>query len=79
VVEGRVQVFEINTNPTLLKPANLASGPRLATHQWFERHAGEAWLASDAGAGPGPWRRLKWRLHRPKLNPRPWWRPAGKA
>lgn len=79
VVEGRVQVFEINTNPTLLKPANLQPGPRLATHQWFARHAEAAWLAGDPGEEPGVARRLKWRLHRPKLNPRPWWRRLGEG
>lgn len=77
VVNGRVQVFEINTNPTLLKPSNLQPGPRLATHRWFAGHADEAWLAGDPGEGAGLWRRSAWRLHRPKLNPRSWWRRRG--
>lgn len=79
LVEGRVQVFEINTNPTLLKPENLAAGLRLSVHRRFAVQAEEAWETYDSGENPGLLRGVAWRLHRPKLNPRPWWRAFGKG
>jgi hypothetical protein len=74
VVDGRIQVFEINTNPLALRPKQLESGPRRPVHAAFAARAAEAWQAADP-VPHAPWaRRLWWRMHRPKVLPIPWWR-----
>ncbi len=73
VVEKRIQVFEINTNPTLLKPENLAPCTRLEAHRFFAARAAEAWAIADPEARPRMASRLRWLLHKPKLNPASWW------
>lgn len=77
VVNGTVRVFEINSNPTLLRMTHLAPGPRQAVHREFAARAEAAWLSQDPGAGPGLLRRLRWRLERPKNKPRRWWQKRG--
>lgn len=68
LVDGRIQVFEINTNPVQLKPANLRpNGRRLFTHRHYFEHSLGAWRAADPDARPGLLTRLRWRMHRPKL------------
>lgn len=74
VVDGRIQVFEINTNPLALRPKQLEPGPRRPVHAAFAARAEAAWRAADPMPS-APWtRRLWWRLHRPKVLPIPWWR-----
>lgn len=53
VVDGRVQVWEINTNPMILTPANARDVERRAAHQWFSARLADAWRELDRGAGGG--------------------------
>ncbi len=74
VVGGRIQVFEINTNPQALRPKQLEPGPRRPVHAAFAAGAVAAWRAGDP-AGGVPWlRRLWWKINRPRLWRLPWWR-----
>ncbi|MEZ0217454.1 MAG: hypothetical protein ACAH89_09990 [Rariglobus sp.] len=74
VVDDRIQVFEINTNPLALRPKQLEPGPRRPVHAAFAVRAEAAWRAGDPAA-QAPWpRRFWWRMHRPKVLPIPWWR-----
>jgi hypothetical protein len=74
IVDGRIQVFEINTNPLALRPAQLEPGPRRPVHAAYAAKSAAAWLAGDPRAEVSWTRRLWWRIHRPKLGPIPWWR-----
>jgi hypothetical protein len=74
IANGRIQVFEINTNPLALRPAQLEPGPRRPVHAEFAARSEAAWRAADP-ASQAPWaRRLWWRIHRPKVLPVSWWR-----
>lgn len=47
VKDGRVQVWEINTNPQLLSFQDGGGPARLPTHEWVARHIEEAFRAID--------------------------------
>ena len=75
LVDGRVQVFEINSNPMLLKPSQFRpDGPRLEIHRWFADRFAEMMTAADPVRRVPFLRRIWWRLHKPKSDPTPWWR-----
>ncbi len=75
LVDGRVQVFEINTNPMILRSYQLApTEPRLAVHQVFFGQFVEALTPADPVGRIALFRRIWWRLHKPKFDPTPWWR-----
>jgi hypothetical protein len=75
VMEGRLQVFEINTNPIILRPMHLRpDGPSLAMHRSFDGLFQAALKSAECGGGPSLMRRIEWSLHRPWTNPTPWWR-----
>ncbi|MBC8008697.1 MAG: hypothetical protein H7067_01210, partial [Burkholderiales bacterium] len=74
VVDGRIQVFEVNTNPLALRPKQLEPGPRRPVHAAFAARADAAWRAGDPAPRASWTRRLWWRIHRPKVLPIPWWR-----
>ncbi|MBC8041622.1 MAG: hypothetical protein H7Y06_13845, partial [Opitutaceae bacterium] len=74
VVENRIQVFEINTNPQALRPKQLEPGPRQPVHAAFAASAVAAWRAGDP-AKDVPWMRcLWWRINRTRLWRTPRWR-----
>lgn len=66
LLNGRLQVWEINTNPTLPWQGNRAETARLNTHRWFADQLSQAWRALEAEAParavyPVEWiRNLKW-------------------
>lgn len=74
VADGRIQVFEINTNPVALRPTHFAPGPRRPVHAAFAARAEVAWRAGDPASRAPLLRRLWWRIHRPKVLPVAWWR-----
>jgi hypothetical protein len=78
VVEGRVQVFEINTNPMILQAHLLEDARRRAMHLAFAEAYISTLTAADPGPGPNLRAKLRWRL-RSKIRclPRKW-RRGGK-
>ncbi len=73
VVNGKVQVFEINSNPVMLKPSYFTTSARKPVHIIFRRDVMRLLEENDPSPHVSVWRRLRWRFHRPKLRPRPWW------
>ena len=45
--KGKLQVWEINTNPTLLYPREDYSQPQMPAKVWFARHFNAAFKAID--------------------------------
>lgn len=75
VVGGRAQVFEINSNPTLMRSENFSPRtPRTEVHEWFRERFEAVLLETGAPGAPSFARRLRWRLDKPKLEPKPLWR-----
>lgn len=66
LLDGRIQVWEINTNPTLPWQGNREETARLETHRWFVDQLSQAWRALEQEAParavyPVDWvRNLKW-------------------
>lgn len=79
VVQGRVQVFEINTNPIILKAEYFkAENRRRDVHRWFATRFANTLSAADPGGCPLA-ARLRWRINKPKFGLTPWWlRPLAK-
>jgi hypothetical protein len=61
VLDGRIQVWEINTNPMILTPAHQREQARRPVHERFDAQLSQAWAALDVQrrrAGyPGEWLR----------------------
>jgi hypothetical protein len=77
VVNGRVQVFEINSNPVMLKPSYFTTSVRKPVHIVFREELLRALDENDPSPGVSLWRKLRWRFYRPKLNPKRRWRLSG--
>ena len=72
VLDGRIQVWEINTNPVLIPHPRRVAGPRLDRNLRFADQVIEALGALDAGLAPGapvplPHRRSRLRALLPRL------------
>jgi hypothetical protein len=53
LVDGRMQVWEVNTNPTLLYPVNRYAGSQMEAKRWFAARLNQALGAvDDRGARP---------------------------
>ena len=66
ILDGRLQVWEINTNPSLAGPISDQKPEREHVHALFARRMNRCLADLDA-RGPEPGRRV--------LNPNLWWRP----
>lgn len=58
LLDGRVQVWEINTNPTILREPGAYQRRKLGVHRLFARRIGDAWRTLD-GADPARTIRLE--------------------
>jgi len=74
VVNGKVQVFEMNSNPTVFQTSFFKPISRRPVHEWFREHYARIIVKNDKERTAPLLRRLCWRLRRPKVVPVPWWR-----
>lgn len=66
VLDGQIQVWEINTNPMVLRPGYAFTGSRAATHRGFARDLERVWRELDPRNQKVP---RGWR-HSPKMRAR---------
>ncbi|MFW6059729.1 MAG: hypothetical protein ACODAQ_06075 [Phycisphaeraceae bacterium] len=71
IVDGQVQVWEINTNPTILREPEMYSDRNFATHRLFARRIGRAFHALDgAGSAKAVPLNFDWRMKPALVNER---------
>jgi hypothetical protein len=79
LVNGRIQVFEMNSNPMMLQPSHFKPIPRRPVHEFFREHYLQIFERNDRG-NPVPWiDKVRWRLRRPKVDDVAWRKSEGEA
>lgn len=79
VVNGRIHVFELNSNPMMLQASHFDPIPRRPVHEFFREHYLRI-IEENDGRNPVPLiDRIRWRLRRPKVDDVPWRKPGDEA
>lgn len=72
VAAGRIEVFEMNSNPMMLQPTHFDPIPRRPVHVFAREHFLRIIEKNDMEGAPPLLDRLRWRLRRPKIDDIPW-------
>jgi hypothetical protein len=67
LVNGKIQVFEINSNPTMLQTSYFKPIPRRPVHEFFREHYLRILEQNDPMRAVPLLRKIRWRLRRPKV------------
>lgn len=77
LVNGKIHVFEINSNPTMLQTSYFDPIPRRPVHEFFREHYLRILEQNDPMRAVPLLTKIRWRLRRPKVNDMRWKKAGG--